>query len=159
MKKCNDCGAEKNIDDFCNQRENKDGKQGHCKSCNSKRVSKWWAARPALAREKAKKAVGKRKRRREKKALRNKDTQCRRCGFVPENMCQLTVDHIDRNHKNNAKNNLQTLCANCHNFKTKVELVWPEKLLELNLVPVPELVVPCELIEIQASGPICRIGV
>jgi hypothetical protein len=30
-----------------------------------------------------------------------------------------TVDHIDNNHKNNDPDNLQTLCAGCHNYKTK----------------------------------------
>jgi 5-methylcytosine-specific restriction endonuclease McrA len=28
------------------------------------------------------------------------------------------VDHIDGNHSNDDPSNLQTLCANCHRFKT-----------------------------------------
>ena len=43
---------------------------------------------------------------------------CEYCGFIPINKCQLDVDHIDNNHKNNELNNLQTLCANCHRLKT-----------------------------------------
>ena len=43
---------------------------------------------------------------------------CERCGFVPEHQCQLHVDHIDGNHDNDAVENLQTLCANCHALKT-----------------------------------------
>jgi len=43
---------------------------------------------------------------------------CFRCGFKPENKCQLDVDHIDKNHNNNDPDNLQTLCANCHRLKT-----------------------------------------
>jgi 5-methylcytosine-specific restriction endonuclease McrA len=43
---------------------------------------------------------------------------CEMCGFIPEHICQLDVDHIDGNHKNNALENLQTLCANCHRLKT-----------------------------------------
>lgn len=43
---------------------------------------------------------------------------CARCGFVPEHVCQLDVDHIDGNHSNNTIENLQTLCANCHRLKT-----------------------------------------
>ena len=43
---------------------------------------------------------------------------CEQCGFIPEHICQLDVDHIDKNHKNNAPENLQTLCANCHRLKT-----------------------------------------
>jgi 5-methylcytosine-specific restriction endonuclease McrA len=49
----------------------------------------------------------------------HKENVCNRCGFIPEDTCQLDVDHIDGNHKNNSLNNLQTLCANCHRLKTK----------------------------------------
>lgn len=31
----------------------------------------------------------------------------------------LDADHIDHNHENNSKSNLQTLCSCCHNFKTR----------------------------------------
>lgn len=46
---------------------------------------------------------------------------CECCGFIPEDMCQLDVDHIDGDHQNNCVTNLQTLCANCHRLKTKRE--------------------------------------
>ncbi|AZU99595.1 HNH endonuclease [Vibrio virus vB_VspP_SBP1] len=46
---------------------------------------------------------------------------CERCGFVPEHPCQLDVDHKDGEHTNNAPENLQTLCANCHRLKTHEE--------------------------------------
>lgn len=46
---------------------------------------------------------------------------CEKCGFIPEDICQLDVDHIDGNHKNNDSSNLQTLCANCHRLKTKIQ--------------------------------------
>lgn len=42
------------------------------------------------------------------------------CGFVPVDLCQLEVDHIYGNHSNNNPINLQTLCANCHKLKTKL---------------------------------------
>lgn len=48
-----------------------------------------------------------------------KDSYCIRCGFIPEDSCQLDVDHIDGNHSNNEPDNLQTLCANCHRLKSK----------------------------------------
>lgn len=50
--------------------------------------------------------------------------KCDRCGFIPEHECQLDVDHIDGNHKNNEESNLQTLCANCHRVKTYVNKDW-----------------------------------
>ena len=43
---------------------------------------------------------------------------CEFCGFVPVHPCQLDVDHKDGNKQNNTKENLQTLCANCHRLKT-----------------------------------------
>lgn len=43
---------------------------------------------------------------------------CGSCGFIPEHECQLDVDHIDGDRKNNQEANLQTLCANCHRLKT-----------------------------------------
>lgn len=45
-------------------------------------------------------------------------THCTTCGFKPQHICQLDVDHIDGNHENNSIENLQTLCANCHRLKT-----------------------------------------
>lgn len=39
-------------------------------------------------------------------------------GLGEDYMGWLQVDHIDGNHINNKEENLQTLCANCHNIKT-----------------------------------------
>ena len=50
--------------------------------------------------------------------LKYKKLKCDFCGFMPVNMCQLDVDHIDGNHRDNNPKNLQTLCANCHRLKT-----------------------------------------
>lgn len=47
-----------------------------------------------------------------------KENCCSICNFIPIHSCQLDVDHIDGNHKNNNIDNLQTLCANCHRLKT-----------------------------------------
>ncbi len=54
----------------------------------------------------------------EKPYLKYRKSFCEFCGFIPLNMCQLDVDHINGNHKDNSKENLQTLCANCHRLKT-----------------------------------------
>ena len=50
----------------------------------------------------------------------HKKDKCERCGFLPEHSCQLDVDHIDGNNKNDDLSNLQTLCANCHRLKTYI---------------------------------------
>ena len=53
-----------------------------------------------------------------------KGDRCSSCGFIPINPCQLDVDHIDGDHNNNALDNLQTLCANCHRLKTYLQKDW-----------------------------------
>ena len=57
---------------------------------------------------------------RRKKMLEKADMTCKFCGFKALHGCQLDIDHIDGNHKNNNKTNLQVLCANCHRLKTYV---------------------------------------
>jgi hypothetical protein len=59
-----------------------------------------------------------------KLAKGTKEDKCSRCGFVPEDMVQLDVDHIDGDRSNNDYLNLQTLCANCHRLKTKQNMNW-----------------------------------
>lgn len=49
---------------------------------------------------------------------------CEFCGFIPAHTCQLDIDHIDKNRKNNKPSNLQTLCANCHRLKTFLNKDW-----------------------------------
>jgi 5-methylcytosine-specific restriction endonuclease McrA len=45
-------------------------------------------------------------------------SKCARCGFVPEHLIQLDVDHIDGDRTNNHRSNHQVLCANCHRLKS-----------------------------------------
>lgn len=54
----------------------------------------------------------------------HKKDKCEDCGFIPVHTCQLDVDHIDGNHKNNDISNLKTLCANCHRLKTYINKDW-----------------------------------
>ena len=56
-----------------------------------------------------------------------KKDRCDFCGFIAVHTCQLDVDHIDGNNKNNNPKNLQTLCANCHRLKTKINMDWKDK--------------------------------
>jgi|TARA_R100000081_G_C4722581_1_gene118880 5-methylcytosine-specific restriction endonuclease McrA len=34
--------------------------------------------------------------------------------------CMLDLDHIDGDHYHNVEKNIQTLCKNCHSYKTKM---------------------------------------
>tara|TARA_B100000131_G_C18003541_1_gene567485 strand:- start:463 stop:1017 length:555 start_codon:yes stop_codon:yes gene_type:complete len=45
---------------------------------------------------------------------------------------QLQVDHKDGNHSNNEKDNLQTLCGNCHYLKTQKNKDWENKTEVIN---------------------------
>jgi len=58
---------------------------------------------------------------------RAKADKCSRCNFIPEDTIQLDVDHIDGDRSNNSPENLQTLCANCHRLKTKINNDWIKK--------------------------------
>ena len=55
---------------------------------------------------------------------RHKKSTCEECGFIPIHPCQLDVDHINGDHKDNRVQNLQTLCANCHRLKTYINKDW-----------------------------------
>ncbi len=52
---------------------------------------------------------------------------CERCGFIPEDLVQLDIDHINGDRTNNDSSNLQTLCANCHILKTKAFDDWNKR--------------------------------
>lgn len=83
-----------------------------CRTCNTKRYQTKAGKAKALARIDA-------RNRPYRIELKEK---CERCNFIPAHVCQLDVDHIDGNHKNNDPTNLQTLCANCHRLKS-----WQER--------------------------------
>ena len=51
---------------------------------------------------------------------KHKKDYCEACGFVALFQIQLDVDHIDGDSTNNDPSNLQTLCANCHRLKTRL---------------------------------------
>lgn len=48
-----------------------------------------------------------------------KKNKCEKCGFVPEDKCQLDIVYKDGNKKNKEKSNLKTLCANCNRVYQK----------------------------------------
>ena len=43
---------------------------------------------------------------------------CERCQFVADHLCQLDLNHKDGDRQNISKENLETLCANCHRLVT-----------------------------------------
>lgn len=43
---------------------------------------------------------------------------CEECSFIPVVAAQLQIDHVDGNHSNNSRDNLRTLCCNCHALKS-----------------------------------------
>lgn len=56
--------------------------------------------------------------------VQHKKDYCEACGFKALHPAQLHVDHIDGSKKNNNIENLQTLCANCHAYKTAMNQDW-----------------------------------
>jgi len=59
----------------------------------------------------------------------HKGDVCEECGFVPKHSCQLAVDHIDGDKANNTPENYQTLCHNCHTYKTYMKQDYMPKSL------------------------------
>ena len=57
-----------------------------------------------------------------------KADNCKICGISPEKKSDLHLDHIDGNRSNNSNKNLQTLCVDCHKYKTNKQKDWKKKL-------------------------------
>lgn len=51
--------------------------------------------------------------------LLEKKSKCDKCGFIPQDLCQLDLVYKDGNKSNKAKKNLITLCANCNRLYQK----------------------------------------
>lgn len=51
--------------------------------------------------------------------LLNKKCICEKCGFKPEDKCQLDIVYADGDSKNRAEANMKTLCANCNRLHQK----------------------------------------
>lgn len=65
--------------------------------------------------------------------LLNKKNKCEKCGFVPEDKCQLDIVYKDGNKKNKDKSNMRTLCANCNRVYQKKLKENKKKLLDITV--------------------------
>jgi len=133
MKCCTLCKENKDVSEFYKHPTTKDGLAHRCKVCVRVKASEY--QKKWIQDAKNKNYVRTKSQLKKRPYLKFREDKCRRCGFMPEKDCQLTVAHIDKNRNNNSKENLQTLCHNCHNLKSWYEVVEPEKLIFLNLIP------------------------
>lgn len=104
--------------------------RGICITCNNrpqrnKGNSKYAAECQKCHDARSNKNYGKRLRHRNR--LKGSNLVCDQCGFVAQHICQIDLDHIDGNHSNDASDNLQNICANCHRLKTYLNKDWEYK--------------------------------
>lgn len=90
-----------------------------CKKCCAKYMAARYKADPVTARKRTQEWT-KRNPGKKRPYSKYKKNQCESCGFAALDSCQLDIDHIDGIRTNNDPSNLQTLCANCHRLKTKL---------------------------------------
>jgi hypothetical protein len=65
--------------------------------------------------------------------LLNKKNKCEKCGFVPEDKCQLDIVYKDDNKKNKEKTNMKTLCANCNRLHQKKMKEKKKSILDITI--------------------------
>jgi len=65
--------------------------------------------------------------------LLNKKNKCEKCGFIPEDKCQLDLVYKDGDKNNKDKNNIRTLCANCNRIYQKKLREKKKKLLDITV--------------------------
>lgn len=56
-----------------------------------------------------------------------KADRCAICRITPEKSSDLHLDHIDGDRSNNTSKNIQTLCVECHKYKTAKQKDWKKK--------------------------------
>lgn len=113
-KVCTKCKEQKLYSEFYKTKKVKDGYQSWCIKCTKADNMRAYYENPQKRSADAKLSRIRNSYRKYKK------NQCESCGFNAIDSCQLDVDHIDGNKNNNDPQNLQTLCANCHRLKSKL---------------------------------------
>lgn len=103
------------VSSFYARKGSKDGRMGVCGRCHLERGQKWALNNPIKIQ-----AINTRANIKRQPYRSHKKKYCEKCNFIGQDSCQLHVDHIDGNHSNNSIENLQTLCANCHALKSKL---------------------------------------
>lgn len=100
---------------------NRSDKTANCLSCGKVEVRRNWKGDNTYRCLNSVLSYGHGKRgtemRRHKK-IKESYLKCRECGVEHEDYRFFDVDHINSDHKNNNKENLQVLCPNCHRIKT-----------------------------------------
>jgi hypothetical protein len=65
--------------------------------------------------------------------LLHKRNKCEKCGFIPEDKCQLDIVYKDGNVKNKEKSNMKTFCANCNRLYQKKQKEKSKSLLDITV--------------------------
>ena len=65
--------------------------------------------------------------------LLNKKNKFEKCGFIPDDKCQLDIVYKDGNKKNKDKSNLKTLCANCNRLFQKKQKQKQKSILNITV--------------------------
>ena len=63
----------------------------------------------------------------------HKKTKCEKCGFIPEDKCQLDLVYKDGNKSNKEKHNLKTYCANCNRLYQKKQKEKKKSILDITV--------------------------
>lgn len=65
--------------------------------------------------------------------LLHKKSKCEKCGFIPEDRCQLDIIYKDNNSKNKEKSNMKTVCANCSRLIRKKDKEKKKSILDITV--------------------------
>ncbi len=135
MKPCSTCGTNKELVDFCKNKNSPDGRAGRCKDCHNAASRAYAKAFPEKSKESYTKSRNKRKPAYADRHLRNKygitlakkqemcDAQKNTCAICPTQFLNLSKAHVDHNHATKAVRGLL-----CHQCNVSIGLLKEDKL-------------------------------